>query len=201
MGVEAIVEAIGSEGEGERARIRSEAEERIARITADAEERSEAEMHRLETARDDEAARAAAAIVNRARLQADRELASIRESLFQEALGRLRRLLADEVAGPRYEEIMTLLYDEAVDVLDAAEAMVLVRPEDLELMSRIVDAAGHAHSIDASLSCIGGLDIEAADGRSVRNTIDARLARSDRRLRRLSVEMIPELAARVGDPE
>ena len=199
MGVEAIVEAIGSEAGAERDRIRADAEERIARISAEAEQRSEAVMHRLEASRDDEAARAAAAIVNRARLEADRHLAAIRESLYQEALDRLRRRLADVVAGPGYEQMMTRLYDEAVSVLDADEVKVLVRPEDGELMSRIIDTAGHSHTVEASLACIGGLDVEVADGRSVRNTIDSRLARSDRRLRQLSVEMIPELAARVGD--
>ncbi len=201
MGIEAIVDAIGTEAEAERARIRADTEERVARIMADAQQRSDEVMHRLEASRDEEATAAAAAIINRARLGADRHLAAIRESLFEEAVDRLRQLLADAVAGPEYDEMLTRLYDEAVVVIGTEAATVLVRPQDAELMSSIIDTAGHSNTVVGSLTCIGGLDVEAGDGRSVRNTIDSRLEKSDPRLRQLAVEMIPELAARVGGVE
>ena len=55
-------------------------------------------------------------------------------------------------------------------------------------------------TVEGVLDCIGGLDVEAADGRSVRNTLDSRLSQSERRLRRLAVQLIPEMSSAESEP-
>ncbi len=75
------------------------------------------------------------------------------------------------------------------------DAAVLVRPTDVELAERIARDRGATGPVSGVLDCIGGLDVEAADGRSVRNTVDSRLLQAERRLRRLAVEVIPAMAS------
>ena len=66
------------------------------------------------------------------------------------------------------------------------------RHEDRELAQRLIAERGGRGTVDATRSCIGGLDLETGDGRCVRNTFDSRLSLSERRLRRLAVATIPE---------
>ena len=194
MGVETIVEAIGSEAAEQIAAIESERDRTIERIAQEAHARADAERQKWASSRDEEAERKRAGIVNRARLEADRRIAEVREDLFQQALARVEGMLEELTGEPRYEEIFEALYEEAISVVPDADATVLVRPEDRELAERLHLERGGVGSVAATLSCIGGLDIETDDGRSVRNTFDSRLALSERELRRLAVAIVPEFA-------
>lgn len=194
MGVETIVEAIGSEAAGQIAAIESERDRTIERIAKEASARADAEHQKWASSRDEEAERKRAGIVNRARLEADRRIAEVREALFQQALARVEGMLEELTGEPRYEEIFKALYEEAISVVPDADATVLVRPEDRELAERLLSERGGVGSVAATLSCIGGLDVETDDGRSVRNTFDSRLALSERELRRLAVSIVPEFA-------
>ncbi len=194
MGVETIVEAIGSEAAGQIAAIESERDRTIERIAKEANARADAEHQKWASSRDEEAERKRAGIVNRVRLEADRRIAEVREELFQQALARVEGMLEELTGEPRYEEIFKALYEEAISVVPDADATVLVRPEDRELAERLLSERGGVGSVAATLSCIGGLDVETDDGRSVRNTFDSRLALSERELRRLAVSIVPEFA-------
>ncbi len=194
MGVETIVEAIGSEAEAQLADIRSERDRRVERIAEEAEARADAERQKWAVSRDEEAERKRAGIVNRARLEADRRLAEVREELFQDALSRLEVMLKALTEQPRYEDIFAALYREAVAIVPDRDATVLVRPEDRELAERLVAERDGAVQVNATLSCIGGLDVETPDGRSVRNTLDRRLAQSERGFRKLAVATVPDFA-------
>ena len=194
MGVETIVEAIGSEAAEQVAAIESERDRTIERIAKEANARADAERQKWASSRDEEAERKRAGIVNRARLEADRRIAEVREDLFQQALARVEGMLEELTGEPRYEEIFKALYEEAISVVPDADATVLVRPEDRELAERLLSERGGVGSVAATLSCIGGLDVETDDGRSVRNTFDSRLALSERELRRLAVSIVPEFA-------
>ncbi len=198
MGLETIVGAIADEADAEVSEIRSEADVQVARIRADAAERAAEERDRWSRSRDEEADRVVAGIVNRARLHADRKVADAREELFQEALGRLREEVIDVVEKGDYARVFRGLYDEALKVIPDPDATVLVRPADAHRASEVVRGRGATGEILSVLDCLGGLDIEAVDGRSVRNTLDARLAQSERRLRRLAVELVPQLSSSGG---
>ena len=200
MGVETIVEAIGSEAAAQVAAIEAERDRTIDRIVADAKARADAERQKWTDSRNEEAERKRAGIVNRARLEADRRLAEVREELFQRALDRVRGMLEELTTEPRYEEIFRALYAEAAKIVSDEDATVLVRPEDRERAERLIAERNGEGSVEAALSCMGGLDIETDDGRCVRNTFDSRLALSERGLRSLAVATIPEFAGAGAEP-
>ena len=192
MGVETIVEAIDSDAAAQVAAIAAERDRTIDRIAEEARARAEVERQTWAESRDEEAARRRAGIVNRARLEADRRLAEVREELFQRALSRVAVMLEELTTEPRYEEIFRALYREAVKIVPDGDATLLVRHEDRELAQRLIAERGGRGTVDATRSCIGGLDLETGDGRCVRNTFDSRLSLSERRLRSLAVATIPE---------
>ncbi len=194
MGVETIVAAIDSEAAAQITGIQSERDRRVERIAEEAKARADEERRRWAASRSEEAQRKRAGIVNRARLEADRRLADVREELFQRAVARLEEMLEALTAESRYERVFGALYDEAFAVVSDSDATVLVRPEDRGLAERVVADRGAAGPVEAKLSCIGGVDLETEDGRCVRNTLDSRLAQSERSLRSLAVATIPEFA-------
>jgi len=196
MGVEAIVSAIAAEADARVAEIRAQTQARVERILGDAAAAADADRARLESERDEEAEQAAARIVNRALLEADRQMADAREHLFQDALARLRDRLADVTDGPGYPATLGALYTEAVAIVGDDDVTVLVREADQLLMKELTGDRVDAEHVEGSLVCLGGVDIEADDGRAVRNTFDSRLARSERELRHLAVRLIPDLVKR-----
>lgn len=198
MALDLILEAIRAEADAEATAIRSAASSRAEQILEEAEERGAVERRRWAESRDAEAARASEGIVNRARLEAYRRLAMVREDLFCSALERLRIRLGSLTAESSYRSVLHTLYEEATAVVPDHDAVVLVRPGDEDLMQEI--ARGSPLPLDPTLDCVGGLDIVARDGRAVRNTLDARLSRSDGRLRQLALEVIPEFSSIRDEP-
>lgn len=195
MGLDTIVAAIAAEADSEVERITDEASLRVESILAEARSRSHEEQAHWEDSRAEETSQAVAGIVNRARLVSDRKVADAREALFREALGRLIGRIDLVVAGSGYPGILRELHAEAVAVVPDPDATLLVRPEDEELARQIAREHGSTGAVKGVLECIGGLDVEARDGRSVRNTVDSRLVQAERPLRRLAVQVIPEMAA------
>lgn len=195
MALETILAAIADEAETEVERIADEASRRVDTILADADDRARDEQVRWEGSRDEETKQAVAGIVNRAQLEADRRVADAREDLFQEALGRLIDRIHEAVAGPDYPAIFRALLTEAGSVVPDQDAAILVRPADVELAELVARERGITGTVKGVLDCVGGLDVETGDGRSVRNTIDSRLLRSERPMRRLAVQVVPEMAS------
>ena len=195
MALETIVAAIAAGADVEAERISDEASRRVESILAEARARANEEQAYWEDFRAEETKQAVSAIVNRSRLDSDRNVADAREALFQEALGRLADRIQQVVEGSEYPEVFRALHTEAVTVVPDPDATLLVRPEDVELAQRVTRDRGATSVVKGVLACIGGLDVEADDGRSVRNTIDSRLLQSERRLRRLAVQVIPQMAS------
>ena len=195
MSLETIVAAIAAEADAEVQRIEDETSVRVESILNEARTRALSEQEAWEESRSEETIQAVARVVNRARLEADRRVADAKEALFQEALGRLVERIRQAIAGPDYPGIFRALHTEALTVVPDPGATVLVRPMDLELAERVARDRGATGVVKGALDCVGGLDIEGADGRSVRNTVDSRLQQSERRLRRLAVQAIPEMTS------
>lgn len=195
MSVETIVGAIAAEADAEVERIAEEAARRVESIFAGARARSHEEQTRWEGSRAEETSQAVAGIVNRARLDSDRKVADAREAMFQVALGHLVDRIEEVVAGSEYPGIFRALHAEAMSVVADPGATMLVRPSDVGLAGRVARDHAVTGEVKGVLDCIGGLDVESDDGRSVRNTIDSRLLQSGRRLRRLAVQVIPEMAS------
>ncbi len=195
MALDTIVAAIAAEAGAEAERITSEAEERVAAILSEARRRADDEQAHWEGSRAEETSLAVSGIVNRARLEADRKVADAREALFQDALKRLADRIRHMVDGTDYPGILRALHTEAMVVVPDPDATILVRPADRGIAERVARERGLNGTVQGVLECIGGLDIEAADGRSVRNTLDSRLLLAERRLRRLAVQLIPEMSS------
>ena len=195
MALETIVAAIAADAAAEAERITDVASRRVESILAEARARADEEQAHWENFRAEETKQAVSAILNRSRLESDRAVADAREALFQEALGRLGARIHRAVEGPEYPEIFRALLIEAVTVVPDPDATVLVRPEDVELAQQAGRDRGATGAVKGVLDCLGGLDVEAVDGRSVRNTIDSRLLQSERRLRRLAIQVIPQMAS------
>jgi vacuolar-type H+-ATPase subunit E/Vma4 len=195
MALETIVAAIAAEADAEAERILSEAAERVASILSEARRRADDEQAHWEESRAEETSLAVSGIVNRARLEADRQVADAREALFQDAMRRLADRVRHVVEGPDYPGILRALHTEATVVVPDPDATILVRPADRAIGERIAREREMNGTVHGVLDCIGGLDVEAADGRSVRNTLDSRLSQSERRLRRLAVQLIPEMSS------
>ena len=200
MALDTIVAAIAAEADAEAERILSEAGERVAAILSEARRRADDEQAHWERSRAEETDLAVSGIVSRARLAADRKVADAREALFQDAMKHLADRIGHMVDGPDYPGILRALHTEAMVVVPDPDATILVRPADRGLAGQIARERGMNGAVQGVLDCIGGLDIEAADGRSVRNTLDSRLSQSERRLRRLAVHLIPEMSPAESEP-
>jgi V/A-type H+-transporting ATPase subunit E len=195
MALETIVTAIAAEADAEVRRITEEASRRVEAILIEARARADEEQAHWAESRAEEASQAVDGIVNRARLDSDRKVADAREALFQEALDRLADRIDDAVNGSEYQGIFRALHAEATTVVPDPDATILVRPADVELAERVAQGRNVRGAVNGVLDCIGGLDIESEEGRTVRNTIDSRLLQAERRLRRLAVQVIPEMAS------
>ena len=136
--------------------------------------------------------RQVASIVDRARLDARRARLRSIESAYQTTLDAVRARLGGVRATAAYREIVAALLDEALRVVPDPERAV-VDAADTGLVRVLLDERVLGCAVVASHTPrLGGLDLEAADGRVVRNTFDARLDRADVRLRALVAGHLPD---------
>jgi vacuolar-type H+-ATPase subunit E/Vma4 len=192
MALEGILAAIDDETSKVVAAIDDEADRRCRSVTADAVSKAEAERRRLAHSKDELARLAAARIVNRSVLEADRVLRSEQEALFSEAVAQVVERCRAVREDPGYERLLGRLLDEAVGVLDGA-ATLEVDALDLEPARRICGLRNLSISIESRLQTSGGVRLVSDDGRAVLNTLESRIDKAIPALRQLAVEMCPEL--------
>jgi len=178
-----ILDAIRAEADAEIEAIRVKAESEAAAVLTRASDQAEAEEERLSLVRDRAADRQTDRIVNRARLDADRSFRAEVEELYVQT----RRAAADELQSlrgtSRYEDILSSLLAECCAVLPGA-TVLRVDPADEAVAHRII-ANGERSDlrVEATLDSSGGVELVDDDGRVIRNTFEARLARADGLLR------------------
>ncbi len=187
MPLRQILDAIEAEARAEIERIEAEARAEIERIEAEARERAASLRAEHAARRDPEIARATAALVNRARLEARRRLAASREEAFAEALSRLDGRLATIRASPDYQELVRRLVVEALTVLPAARVIRCGRADADPVRTIAPDL-----EVDPSLETWGGVIAETDDGRRVDNRLETRRRRSEPYLRLLANRVLPE---------
>lgn len=183
--------------------IRREADEELAAVAADADRlaasiregaRADAAVAEAEAAggRDDELRAAAGELLRGAALDAARMVREAREEIFQRALEGVRRRLDVLRCDERYGAVFLGLLEESMAALPEATT-VMVDRGDVELVARLLDRLDVAVHVDASLVTAGGVRVATADGRSVDDTFETRLARAEPELRRLLVLAVPAL--------
>jgi vacuolar-type H+-ATPase subunit E/Vma4 len=130
-------------------------------------------------------------LLNRAKLAASQILLNGRETLIASALAATTERLAALSAAEAYPGLLRQLTEEAVDTLAINQSLCLhVRPEDVELMGRLVRELAVSATVagdltgdslgpsEAGHNCLGGVMVTTVDGRiSLTNTLQARLQR------------------------
>ena len=193
MALGEILQAIERDAADRISEIENEAERRSSIVIEQAEGEA---AHRREIAAhamDNRTTREVDRIVNQAHLIADRTMRAARESLYSEAREMMLKRLAEQRVGAGYPALVERLLDEALAVLPTAR-FVRCDPRDAELIESTLQRMRRPElAVQPELTTIGGLDVSTNDGRAIRNTFEARLAKAEPHLRRLAAEALPEL--------
>jgi vacuolar-type H+-ATPase subunit E/Vma4 len=178
MALEDLLRAIEAEADEERLRAERE---RAASATAivEAARREAADLAaRLTAAPEAQSLAAADRVRALARLEAAAAVRAAREEAFTSVLDRVREELAAVRGSPAYPAVFRALLDESRAALPhAGELRVDGRDADL------AESMAGGLRVVAVLHTWGGVELAADDGRTVRNTIEERLANADLLLR------------------
>src|SRR5690606_16877745 len=157
------------------------------------------EQARLAASLDDRARMESRRRVSRARMEAAALRREARERVYTQARAGLRERLETVRSSAHYREILSDLYEEAIAVLPAAEA-VRVDPADLELIRAIISEHAGSPRVEGVEMPLGGLTL-VAEKQTVDNTMASRLERADGYLRDVAGTVVPGLRgeARRGD--
>ena len=188
MALEELLAALEAEAAEESARADRSARDEAARIVAAA--RIEAQAIEEEATRSDEAELAQMAEQRRAqaRAAAAAALRGAREELFGALLSELRARLAGLRSSALYRSVMRSLVRESMAALPTATTL-RADPRDEALVSEIVAELGLAVEVSAQIEALGGIEVSSPDGRSVRNTLEERMANAEPALRILFGEI------------
>jgi len=196
MALADILRAIEQQAQAEIARVWTQAEAEAAAIIAEAEaeaERIKARhlahvLPRLQHER--------TRLLSTAKLTAQHEVLQAREALLGEALQAAQATLAGWREQPIYPQYVRRLIEEIVHEL-GPELCLVIDPRDEALVRRLAAELGLQVQIACGLHTAGGLEGSTPDGCiTVVNTIEVRLQRSQRHLRREIVSMlVPEEGA------
>jgi vacuolar-type H+-ATPase subunit E/Vma4 len=186
VGLEDILAAIRADTDAEIVAVLERARDEVSSIEAqagiDGETAAEAIMEAAEEAARHEADR----IVVHARSTAERRLADAVEDEYQQALARLKELLAELRRTPRYRAVLQVLLEEALHRLPDV-TVVSVDAADGSLIDELLRIRdGPMPNIDTSVTSIGGATVSTGDGRSVHNTFETRIQRADGLMRAIA---------------
>ena len=195
MALEDILKAMETEARAEIARVKAQAEAAAAEIVARAEDEAKLVKARQLATLMPRLQKECLRLLNAAQLAALREMMEAREVLLGEAFAAVRRELARVREKSDYPRYLMRLLTEAMAEL-GNELCIVVNARDEALVHRLVVELGGRAQISTGLETFGGLEASTPDGRiTVRNTLEARLDRSQRYLRR---ELASLLAAEMS---
>jgi V/A-type H+/Na+-transporting ATPase subunit E len=179
MALADLLQAIEADAAAERARAAREAAAEATAIVEQA--RSQAAALAAELAAEPEGEARAQAERTRAlaRMDASAAVRSAREEAFASLLAGIRAELAALRGTAYYPELFRSLLAESRAALPEAHEL-RVDPRDLDLA---MELAGELR-VDAALGTWGGLELAGDDGRTIRNTLEERLANAEPLLRR-----------------
>jgi vacuolar-type H+-ATPase subunit E/Vma4 len=178
MALEDLLRAIEAEADEERLRAERE---KAASATAivEAAEREAADLEARLTAAPEAQSRAAADRVRAmARLRAAAAVRAAREEAYVSLLDRVREELAAVRGSAAYPVVFRALLDESRTALPGAVEL-RVDGRDAELAESMAGGL----RVAAVLDSWGGVELAGDDGRTVRNTLEERLANADMLLR------------------
>jgi vacuolar-type H+-ATPase subunit E/Vma4 len=178
MALDDLLRAIETEADAERARAAEEAAAAAAKIVEDARRDADALEAELADAGAADGRAAAARERALARLDAAATIRSSREEAFESLLSGIRAELATVREASAYPELFHTLVAESRAALPAAREL-RVDPRDADLASGVAGAL----RVEPALDTWGGVELVSDDGRTVRDTLEERLANAELVLR------------------
>lgn len=180
MALTDLLRAIGDDADAERAEADREAAAEAASIVEQARREADALEATLATASEAQARVEAERDLARARLTAAATVRAAREEAFGSLLAEIRTELARMRGSDAYPALLRALVAESRAALPGARELH-VDPRDLDLALSI---PGDLRVVTTLDTC-GGVDLVGEDGRTVRNTLEQRLANAEPLLRGL----------------
>jgi V/A-type H+-transporting ATPase subunit E len=178
MALEDLLEAIESEADADRARAADEAAAAAAAVVEDARRDAGALEAALTDAGAAEGRRAAAHERALAHLDAAATIRSAREEAFVSLVSGIRAELAAVRETSAYSELFQALVAESRAALPGAWELH-VDPRDADLAADVAPDL----RVEPTLDSWGGVELASDDGRTVRNTLEERLANAELLLR------------------
>jgi V/A-type H+-transporting ATPase subunit E len=182
MALTDLLAGLQAEAAAEQTELEAETGAEVIRI--DDAARAEARLLQEEALREveDEARREAEARRARARLAAAAAVRQAREDSFQECLAEVRRRLDAVRNGTGYPTVLRALLRESLAALPTA-TVLRIDPRDERLASELVAELAVDLEIVGALQTAGGMELTGGEDRSVRNTLEDRLANAEPALR------------------
>jgi vacuolar-type H+-ATPase subunit E/Vma4 len=178
MGLDGLLRAIEAEADEERLLADRETAASAAAIVEEAGREAAALQAQLAAAPEAESLAAAETVRAAARLQAAAAVRAAREQAYRSLLDRVREKLSGLRGSAAYPAVFRALLDESRAALPDA-LKLRVDPHDADLATSM---AGDLRVV-AVLDTWGGLELAGDDGRTIRNTLEERLANADLELR------------------
>jgi V/A-type H+/Na+-transporting ATPase subunit E len=179
MALADLLRAIEADAAAERARADRETAAEAAAIVERAREQAGALEAELAAAPEAQARAEAEQAFALARLDVSRAAALARDEAFVSLLAGVRTELAGLRATGAYPDLFRALLAEARAALPEARELRVDR-RDVELATPLAGGL----RLDPTLETGGGVELVSDDGRTVRNTVEERLANAELQLRR-----------------
>jgi vacuolar-type H+-ATPase subunit E/Vma4 len=179
MALADLLSAIEADADAERARADDETAAEAAAIVARARDEARALEAELATATERPARAEAERLRALARLDAVAATRSAGEAAFASTLDGIRARLAAVRRTDRYAPLWRALLAESRAALPAAREL-RVDPRDVGLATPLAGGL----DVRPTLDTWGGLELASGDGRTIRNTLEERLANAEPLLRR-----------------
>jgi V/A-type H+-transporting ATPase subunit E len=185
LALEDILKALEEKAEAREAAIESEAKQRVNEILAEVD-KDAARTKRMRLKKvEDQIRSEATGIVYSAQLKAKNQLIKAQEETVDEAFKKAEQRLKDLGKQQDYPQVLEVLLDECLDLFPEGEVLVQVRPDDRDLLEKMLAGRGRSFRIsDTPLAASGGLVVSSPDGQIVvSNTFESRLERARDHLR------------------
>lgn len=185
MALEDILKALEEKAEARVAAIEVEAQQRVGEILAEVD-KDAARTKRMRLKKiEDQIRSEATGIVYSAQLKAKNQLIKAQEETVDEAFKKAEQRLKDLGKQQDYPQVLEVLLDECLDFFPEGEVLVQVRPDDRDLLEKMLAGRGRSFRIsDTPLAASGGLVVSSPDGQIVvSNTFESRLERARDHLR------------------
>lgn len=198
MALKDLLTALEADAATETERLRAETDAEASRIVESARqeartlEEQAAQASELEFARELERRR------SEARLTAAAMLREEHEACFATLQAALRRRLASLRETDDYAAVLRALIEESLAAVPSA-SLLRVDPHDAELAAGIVNELEVRLDLKPELDTLGGVEVVAGDGRTVRNTLDERLRNAEPALRVMAGEFLETVAPAVAE--